>query len=138
FPAIEIAGGIILLLIALDMLQARRTAVKETKEEEAEGIGKDDIAVTPLAIPMLAGPGAITTVILLSNKAVTLPHQLILAVNILLVSVITSLILRIAAKRSAMLSVIVMKIITRLLGLLLTTIAVQFILNGIEHTQIFG
>src|SRR3990167_7487242 len=66
-PAFEVAGGIILLKIALDMLQAKRTALKETPEEQAEGSTKDDIAVTPLAVPMLAGPGAITAVVLLAR-----------------------------------------------------------------------
>ncbi|MDD5216640.1 MAG: NAAT family transporter [Candidatus Omnitrophica bacterium] len=131
-PALEIAGGIILLLIALDMLQARRTAVKETQEEKKEAIQKDDVAVTPLAIPMLAGPGAITTVILLSHRAHTIYDQAVLIGNILIVSLLTFIILWIAAVRSAHLSAIALKITARLMGLLLSAIAVQFILNGIS------
>jgi len=131
-PALEIAGGIILLLIALDMLQARRTAVKETQEEKKEGMQKDDVAVTPLAIPMLAGPGAITTVILLSHRAHTIFDQAVLVGNIFIVSLLTLIILWIAAIRSAHLSAIALKITARLMGLLLSAIAVQFILNGIS------
>ena len=137
-PAFEIAGGIVLLLVALDMLQARRTAIKETQEEKAEGITKDDVAVTPMAIPMLAGPGAITAVILLTNKAETTTHHMILAVAILLVSALTLLILWTVAVRSKILSVIALKITGRLMGLILAAIAVQFILNGVLAARLFS
>lgn len=137
-PAFEIAGGIVLLLVGLDMLQARRTATKETQEEKAEGITKHDVAITPMAIPMLAGPGAITAVILLTNKAVTLAQHAILAGNIILVSGLTFLILGFVATRSKIFSVIALKITSRLMGLILTAIAVQFILNGILATHLFS
>lgn len=137
-PAFEIAGGIVLLLVALDMLQARRTALKETQEEKAEGVTKDDVAVTPMAIPMLAGPGAITAVILLANKAETTTQHVILAGNIFLVSALTLLILGIVAIRSKILSVIALKIMGRLMGLILAAIAVQFILNGILAARLFS
>ncbi len=132
-PAFEIAGGIILLKIALDMLQARRTALKETPEEQAEGLIKDDIAITPLAVPMLAGPGAITAVVLLGQQSSNALRFSIIVINIFLISVITFLILRIAAFRSSIFSAITLKIISRLMGLLLAAIAVQFILNGIQN-----
>ena len=137
-PAFEIAGGIVLLLVALDMLQARRTALKETQEEKAEGIAKDDVAVTPMAIPMLAGPGAITAVILLTNKAETAAQHLILAGAIFLVSALTLLILWTVAVRSQILSVIALKITGRLMGLILAAIAIQFILNGILAAHLFS
>ncbi len=137
-PAFEIAGGVILLFVALDMLQARRTAVKETQEEKAEGITKEDVAVTPMAIPMLAGPGAITAVILLANKSEGVYYQAVLLGNIAAVSLFTFLILRFVAMRSTILSVIALKIMTRLMGLLLAAIAVQFILNGIITARIFS
>jgi len=136
-PAFEIAGGIVLLLVALDMLQARRTALKETQEEKAEGIDKHDVAITPLAIPMLAGPGAITAVILLANKATTFAHHMILAGAIVLVSSLTLLILWIVALRSKMISGIALKITGRLMGLILAAIAVQFILNGALAAHLF-
>lgn len=137
-PAFEIAGGIVLLLVALDMLQARRTAIKETQEEKAEGITKDDVAITPMAIPMLAGPGAITAVILLSNRAETTVQYVVLAGAIFLVSILTLLILWTVAMRSQILSVITLKITGRLMGLILAAIAVQFILNGILAAHLFG
>jgi multiple antibiotic resistance protein len=137
-PAFEIAGGIVLLLVALDMLQARRTAIKETQEEKAEGIDKHDVAITPMAIPMLAGPGAITTVILLANKAGTFGNQMILAGTIFLVSALTLLILWTVAVRSKILSTIALKIMGRLMGLILAAIAVQFILNGVLAARLFN
>ncbi len=137
-PAFEIAGGVVLLLVALDMLQARRTAIKETQEEKAEGIDKHDVAITPMGIPMLAGPGAITAVILLSNKAGTFAHHMVLAGTIFLVSALTLLILWIVAVRSKILSVIALKIMGRLMGLVLAAIAVQFILNGVLAARLFS
>ena len=134
-PAFEIAGGVILLKVALDMLQARQTALKETPEEQAEGKSKNDIAVTPLAIPMLAGPGAITAVVLLSAQTTNAEQHAIVAVNIFLVSLITFIILRFAAIRASILSAITLKIIVRLMGLLLAAIAVQFILNGVASVH---
>ncbi len=134
-PAFQIAGGVVLLKIALDMLQARRTPIKETPEEEAEGTAKEDIAITPLAVPMLAGPGAITTVTLLASQAATTAHHLILIHNITVVSILTFLILRLAAVRPAGFSGITLKIITRLMGLLLAAIAVQYILDGIAAVR---
>ncbi len=132
-PAFEIAGGIILLKIALDMLQARRTALKETPEEQAEGSTKDDIAITPLAVPMLAGPGAITAVVLLAQQSSGIFQTSIVVVNIFVVSLITFLVLRIAASKSSIFSAITLKIMSRLMGLLLAAIAVQFILNGVQN-----
>ena len=77
-PAFQIAAALVLLLVALDMLRAQRSPVQETAEETAEGVTKDDVAVTPLAMPMLAGPGALSTMILLDTQAQTWAHRAIL------------------------------------------------------------
>src|ERR1022692_3349341 len=77
-PAFQIAASIVLLLVALDMLRAQRSRVQETSEETAAGVEKNDIAITPLAIPMLAGPGAISTAILLRNQASSFAQHLAL------------------------------------------------------------
>ncbi len=77
-PAFQMAASIVLLIVALDMLRVQRSRVQETHEEKQAGTAKDDIAVTPLAIPMLAGPGAISTTILLQNQARTIPQHLAL------------------------------------------------------------
>ncbi|MCF8144404.1 MAG: MarC family protein [Deltaproteobacteria bacterium] len=137
-PAFEIAGGVILLLVGIDMLQARRTQVKETYEEQVEGTSKEDIAVTPLAVPMLAGPGAITTVILLSSQASTWVQRGILVINILIVIALTFSILSFVTLRTRHLNIIVLKIMVRVMGLILTAIAVQFILNGMVQIPFPG
>jgi len=130
-PAFEIAASIVLLLVSLDMLRAQRSRVVETREETDAGIEKLDIAVTPLAIPMLSGPGAISTVILLQNQAQNLPQSIALCVSILLVSAATYLILGISARGMQWLSPIVLNIAIRIMGLLLAAVAVQFMINGL-------
>lgn len=130
-PAFQMAGGIVLFLSSIDMLRARRTRLQETHEERDQGSLKEDIAITPLAIPMLSGPGAISTVIVLSGQAQTFPRQIILYVSILLASAATYGVLRFAASSAQRLNRIVMNIITRLMGLLLTAIAVQFIASAL-------
>src|SRR5882672_10802167 len=97
-PAFQVAGGIVLLLVALDMLRAQRSRVQETREETAAGAEKADIAVTPLAIPMLAGPGAISTVILLQGQALGLAQHIALYLSIAAVSVASYVILRVATR----------------------------------------
>lgn len=134
--AFKIAGSIVLLLIALDMLRARRSAVQETREETYAGSEKEDIAITPLAVPMLAGPGALSTVVLLHTQANGMAQVLALIAAILLVCVLTYYILRFAASHGARwISPIAMKITTRLMGLLLAALAVQFVLDGIAEQK---
>src|SRR5215475_7184470 len=103
-PAFQIAASIVLLLVALDMLRAQRSRVQETSEETAAGVEKTDIAVAPLAIPMLAGPGAISTAILLHQQAVKLAQHVALYACILAVSAASYLILRISARGARWLS----------------------------------
>lgn len=130
-PAFQIAASIVLLLVALDMLRARRSRVQETDEETAAGTEKTDIAVTPLAIPMLSGPGAISTAILLQNQARDIPQHIALYVCILGVSFASYWILRISARGVQWLSPIALSIATRIMGLLLAAVAIQFMLNAI-------
>jgi multiple antibiotic resistance protein len=135
-PAFEIAASIVLLLVALDMLRAQRSRVVETHEETAAGMEKLDIAVTPLAIPMLSGPGAISTAILLQNQAQNLAQHLALCVSILAVSGATYLILRVSARGIPWLSPIALNIAIRVMGLLLAAVAVQFMINGIQAVRL--
>ena len=137
-PAFQIAGGIVLLLIALDMLRAQRSRVQETREETAAGTAKDDIAVTPLAIPMLAGPGAISTAILLHNKAAVFAQEVALCVAILIVGAITYAILHLSSHGARWLNPIVMRITTRIMGLLLAAVAVQFIVSALATLGFTG
>lgn len=135
-PAFQIAGSIILMLVALDMLKAQRSRVQETREETEAAAQKMDIAITPLAIPMLAGPGAISTVILLHNKAVGIAQDVALCGCILAVSVVTYVILRLSARGAQWLNPIAMKITTRIMGLLLAAVASQFMINALRELKI--
>ena len=132
-PAFQLAASIVLLLVALDMLRAQRSRVQETSEETAAGTEKTDIAITPLAIPMLAGPGAISTAILLQNQAANLAQQVALCVCILGVCLASYLILRLSARGARWLSPIAMSITVRIMGLLLAAVAIQFMLNAVRQ-----
>lgn len=131
-PAFQIAASIVLLLVALDMLRAQRSRVQETSEETAAGAEKTDIAVTPLAIPMLSGPGAISTVILLQSEAQTIWYSFALCGCILLVVLASYGVLRMAAHGAKRLNPIALRIGTRVMGLMLAAIAVQFMLNALK------
>ena len=130
-PAFKIAGSIVLLMVALDMLRAQRSRVKQTTEETDAAAEKDDIAVTPLAVPMLAGPGAISTVILLHTQAKGWSQEIGLLICICGVCAASYIVLRLASHGAAWVSPIAMKIVARIMGLLLAAVAIQFILDAI-------
>jgi multiple antibiotic resistance protein len=131
-PAFQIAASVVLLVVALDMLRAQRSRVQETSEETSAGAEKTDIAITPLAMPMLAGPGAISTAVLLEHQANTWPKLAVLCLAIILVSIASFLTLRFAAQGARWLNPIAMRIVTRVMGLLLAAVAIQFLINGVK------
>jgi len=135
-PAFQMAGSIVLLLVALDMLKAQRSRVQETDEETFAGASKDDIAITPLAVPMLAGPGAITTAILLHGQAGTWGKQLGLLLAILAVCTVSYVIFRVSASGARWLNPIALRITTRIMGLLLAAVACQFAFNAIKELRV--
>jgi multiple antibiotic resistance protein len=135
-PAFEVAASVVLMLVALDMLRAQRSRVQETREETAEGAHKTDIAVTPLAVPMLAGPGAIGTVIVLQSKATDALEHVALFGCIVAVSIVSYLILHLAARGAGWLSPIALRITTRIMGLLLAAVAIQFLLKALQELGI--
>jgi len=135
-PAFQIAGSIVLLLVALDMLRAQRSRVRETPEEQEAGTNKVDVAITPLAIPMLSGPGAISTVVLLRGQANGFPKTMALCACILGVCAASYIILRLSAKGARWLNPIAMKITTRIMGLLLAAVACQFMINALRDLGI--
>jgi len=134
-PAFQIAASLVLLLVALDMLRAQHSRVHETSEETAAGVEKTDIAVAPLAIPMLAGPGAISTAILLQNQAANLAQRISLFGCILGVCFACYLVFRISARGAQWLSPIAMNITVRIMGLLLCAVAIQFMLNAFKQIK---
>lgn len=132
-PAFQIAGSVLLFLIALDMLYAKRTAARETVEEVEAGTVKDDIAITPLGVPMLAGPGAISAVLILRAQAHGWAQHAALLVCIGLVCLLGYLILRFAALSAHRINPLLLKLTARLMGLLLAAVAVQFVLNALRQ-----
>lgn len=128
--AFRIAGGIIFFGIGMDMLQARRSRVKTTEEEEREGMTKEEVGITPLGIPMLTGPGAITTVMVLMTQARTAAHAAVVLGSVLLVLAVTYLVLSAAPRVVRFFGQTGLNVMTRIMGLLVTVIAVQFIVDG--------
>jgi multiple antibiotic resistance protein len=130
--AFKIAGGVLIGLNALDMVQARRSQQRETPVETAEGIQKEDIGIIPLGVPMLAGPGAISTVMVLALGAKGLEPILAVYVSIALTALISFYVLAGATLVERRLGQTGMRILTRLMGLVLCAIAAQFIIDGIK------
>ncbi|HLI94840.1 MAG TPA: MarC family protein [Candidatus Baltobacteraceae bacterium] len=136
--AFLIAGGILLFLIAIDMLFARPTRTKRTEEEEREAAAAENPAVFPLAIPMIAGPGTIATVMMLVNLARNDGMRLltVFVANVAALA-ITWLFMRGAAKYQHVIGTTGIHVVTRVLGIILAALAVQFVLNGLGETHIF-
>lgn len=132
-PAFQIAGSVLLFLIALDMLYAKPTAARETVEEVEAGAAKDEIAVTPLGVPMLAGPGSISAVLILRGQAQGWLQHASLLLCIGAVCLTSYLVLRFAAMGVQRLNPLVLKLTARLMGLLLAAVAVQFTLNALRQ-----
>lgn len=127
----KIAGGILLFIISLEMLFGRKSGTARTPEEEAEALSKEDIVVTPMAIPLLTGPGVITAGIVLLNTAADNIERAILLAVILLVFLVVYLILEKAKHVFDLLGQTGTKVVVRIMGLLLAAIAVQFVISGV-------
>ena len=132
-PAFRIAGGLILLLIGLEMLQAKRSHTQEVPAETQEGVEKEDVGVIPLGIPMLAGPGAISTVMVLIGQQPLSWHAAVVLAAILITALLSYLVLSGADRVRKVLGETGIRIMMRMMGLLLTAIAVQFVLNGLSE-----
>ena len=128
--AFRIAGGVIFFGIGMDMLQAKRSRVKATEEEEREGMVKEEVGVTPLGIPMITGPGAITTVMVLMTQAREPVYVGAIFGAILVVLAITYRVLSTAPRVLRLFGQTGLNVMTRIMGLLVTVIAVQFIVDG--------
>lgn len=130
--AFKIAGGLILGIIGLDMIKARRSPTKETPGETEEGAEKEDVGIIPLGIPMLAGPGSISSVMVLMSQTADWQHAIVILCAIAAVAAVSFLVLSAADRVSSHLKQTGIRILTRMMGLLLTAIAVQFVLNGLK------
>jgi len=128
----RVGGGILLLILSISMLHAKTSPTKQTKEEIREGEEKDSIAIVPLSTPLLAGPGAISSVILYSHKGVGGPHYALIAVDILLLGILLWAVFMMTPWISKNISKTGINIFTRVMGLILAAIAVEFIANGLK------
>jgi multiple antibiotic resistance protein len=129
-PAFRIAGGLMLLLLAIEMVFARPRRVTEDEDEEAEH--RPDISVFPLAFPLIAGPGAMTTVVLLIGKELGQPTQVAGVLAVLTLVLLMVLVCLLAAgKVFGVLGVTGSNVISRILGIILAALAVQFIVDGL-------
>ena len=132
-PAFRIAGGILLFLTALDMLFERRTERREGQHPDDE----HDPSVFPLATPLLAGPGALTTMILLVGSDPSPMHTLVIHLVMLSVLALNMVLFLLAGPLSRVLGRTGTMVVTRLLGMLLAALSIQFILDGLRGTGLF-
>lgn len=130
--AFRIAGGLLFVGIGSDMLAARRSRVKTTRSEEEEAESRDEVGIIPLGLPTLAGPGAITTVITLNAQATTVLDQAAVYVAIVGVMAIAWVLLRIAPMMLRRFGQTGLNVMTRVMGLLVMVIGVQFVINGVR------
>lgn len=133
--AFRLAGGIMLFMIALDMVFEKRTERREERAREIEGTPEaDDISVFPMAIPMIAGPGSIASIMLLSGRADGTGEQLVVLAAMTAVIALTLLALLTAGPLMRLIGAKIEAMITRILGVILAALAVQFVLDGLERS----
>jgi multiple antibiotic resistance protein len=129
-PSFQVGGGILILLIAINMLHAKQSHSKQTPEEAKTMEERDVIAIVPLSIPLLAGPGAISSMIIAAQDSTTLGGQLSLLLPISVVAMLIWLTLQLSGYIAGKLGTIGINIVTRLMGLILAAMAVEFIAHG--------
>ena len=135
--AFKIAGGLMLLLMSVDMMRAQPSPTRTTAEEQGEACARDDVALFPLAIPMLAGPGAIATVMVLMSRAAWHPvRTLAVFVAVTVTCAASWLMMRSAANAERLLPKTLLRALERIMGLLLAAVAVEFIAGGIRDMMI--
>ena len=131
--AFKVAGGIMLLLMSIDMMRAQPSPTRSTKEEREESRTRDDIAIFPMAIPMLAGPGAIATVMVLMSRAAWHPARVpAVFIAITITCLVAWLLMRSASNAERFLPKTLLRAFERVMGLLLAAVAVEFIAGGVR------
>ncbi len=130
-PSFRVAGGILVLLMAISMLRASKDRSRHTPEESVESAAKESIAIVPLAIPLLSGPGSISTTIVYAHQGTGASHYLMVSCVILTVAMTVLAALSTAPKISDILGQTGMNVITRVMGLVLASIAIEFIAKGL-------
>jgi len=132
----RIAGGILLLKISLDMLESKRSRTRTTPVEQKEAEEKNEIAYTPLGIPLIAGPGAIASIMILSSESNGYLDKVTLLISLSLVLFMTFIIFKISKFLSKNFGKSGLRIMQRIMGLILMTISIEFILKGIKDSII--
>ena len=130
-PSFQVGGGILILLIAINMLHAKQSHSKQTPEEAKTLEERDVIAIVPLSIPLLAGPGAIGSMIIAAQQSKTFIGHISLAIPIFVVAILIWLTLQLSSYIADKLGTIGINIVTRLMGLILAAMAVEFIAHGL-------
>jgi len=130
-PAFRVAGGLLVLMMGMSMLHASNDRARHTPEEQAESFEKESIAVVPLAIPLLSGPGAISTIIVYGHSGHSWQHYLLVGSVILSLSLLVLAALLAAPKIAQFMGQTGMNVVTRVMGLFLAAIAVEFIAKGL-------
>lgn len=131
-PAFRVGGGIIMLLMAISMLGAQETPLRQTREEVAASGDKTGIAVVPLGIPLLAGPGAISAVVIQMDRGTGPVHSLLVLASIVLVALSCTIVFRHAERVGRAIGPIGLNVIVRLFGLVLAAIAIETIAAGLK------
>lgn len=132
-PSFRVAGGMLIMLMALNMMHGTMSPAKQNPEEKEDLIEKQNIAVVPMGIPLLAGPGAISTMIIYSHRYHTMQNYLALMGVIVLVGVVCWLSLASAPAISRLMGKTGINIVTRIMGLIMAAISVEFIANGLKQ-----
>ena len=137
-PAFEICGGIVLLLIGLDMLEAKRSPTQESPGETQAASQKEDVGIVPMGIPMLAGPGAITSVMVLVGQVQAAWQLAAVIGSIAITAMICFVVLGSATRVAKLLGDTGIRILVRIMGLLLVALAVQYFVNGLQDLGVIG
>lgn len=139
-PALKTAGGVLLFLISLDMVFARHSGgTGTTPEEENEARGRPDISVFPLATPLIAGPGSISAIILLaSGEGVFTAGWFLVIAGMLLILALCYLAMLVAIPAQRLLGLTGLAVVSRVVGVLLAALAIQFLIDGLRAAALFG
>lgn len=127
----QVGGGILLLLMAIAMMHARQSGARQTAEEEVAAADREAVAIVPLSIPLLAGPGAISSMIIAADQSGGLWGHVLLIAPVTVVSLLVWLILRLSVSIAHRLGTIGINIVTRLMGLILAAMAIEFMAHGL-------
>jgi multiple antibiotic resistance protein len=132
-PSFLVGGGILLMMLAISMLQAKDSWIRQTPAEAQEASEKQAVGVVPIAIPLLAGPGAISTIIIATHQAPGLLYQLKLLIPVGVIAVVVWGTMAVAGRVARQLGTVGINIVTRLMGLILAAMAVEFVVRGISE-----